>query len=92
MALISAMPSSGNSANGNNAVARLYYELRTHEKVFQFERMSSDPEARGVIRIPNPRGTRHEVFINGKAAGTVGPEPILEVECGLDDDVVVREQ
>ncbi len=76
---------------GNNAVAKLYYELRTHEKVFQLERMSSDPAVRGFIRIPNPHGKRHEVFINGRPAGTVGPEPELEVECGLDDTVVVRE-
>ena len=78
-------------AEGNNAVAKLYYELRTHEKVFQLERMSSDPSVLGVIRIPNPKGKRHEVFINGKPAGTVGPEPELEVECSLDDTVVVRQ-
>ena len=78
--------------DGGNAVAKLYYELRSHEKVFQFDRMSSDSEVRGVLRIPNPNGTRHEVFINGRPAGTVGPDPELEVGFGLDDTVVIQER
>lgn len=76
---------------GNNAVARLYYELRTHEKVFKFERMSKNPDVRGVLRIPNPHGKRHKIFINGLAVGTAGPEPEIRIEFGLDDTVTIRE-
>ena len=39
---------------GNDAVARLSYELGDHEKVFRFARITSNPDIRGVLSIPNP--------------------------------------
>lgn len=74
---------------GDDAVARVGYELGVDEGTFHFRRLSSDPAVRGVLRFHNPRRRPLAVRINGTLAAEPSTREWVECGVGLDDSVVI---
>lgn len=76
---------------GENAVARLDYQLSPTKKEFRFRRLSSDRSVRGKLHLPNTDGTSWSVAINHEVVSTGVSDPQIVVEFGLDDVVVLKQ-
>lgn len=77
---------------GDNAVARLDYQLSPMRKEFHFRRLSTDRNIRGKLCLPNDEETTWSVKVNHKMVHTNVRGPEIGVEFGLDDVVVLEKQ
>jgi dienelactone hydrolase len=74
---------------GDDAVARLDYQVNPSRYEFRFRRLSSDRNKTGRVIIPNPNKDSWAIKINHKTVKKDVTDPEIEVRFGLDDVVVI---
>jgi hypothetical protein len=75
---------------GDDAVARLDYELSPGENSFRFRRMSHNQSVRGKLRFPNLEGHAWSLEINHKIVRADVRDREIVADFGLDDVVVLK--
>jgi hypothetical protein len=75
---------------GDDAVARLDYQLGPGRAEFRFRRLSSDPAARGRLTLPNPDGAAWTVEVDRQVVRAAARDREIAVELPLDAVVVLR--
>ena len=75
---------------GENAVARMDYELGSARKEFRFRRMSQDRSVRGRLTLANPELEAWTVKVNDKVVQNNARTPDIVVDFGLDDVLVME--
>jgi hypothetical protein len=75
---------------GDDAVARLDYQMGFSRKEFRFRRLSQDKTVRGKLSLPNEEEKTWTVKINREIVKTGVSDPEITIEFGLDDIVSVE--
>ncbi|MFC2164084.1 alpha/beta hydrolase family protein [Acidobacteriota bacterium] len=74
---------------GDDAVARLDYQMSPRHYEFRFRRLSNDKVKTGKVIIPNSNKDLWDIKINHQTVKKNVNEPEIEVQFGLDDVVVI---
>jgi hypothetical protein len=77
---------------GDDAVARVDYQLSPAENSFRFRRLSRNASVRGKLHFPNEEGSAWQIEVNHKVVRNDVRDREILVDIGLDDVVVLKRQ
>ena len=78
--------------SGDDAVARLDYQLAGNRAEFRFRRLSADPSRRGRLVLPNPTGAAWTIEINHRVTRSQVRGAEIVAEFPLDAVVVLTRE